>query len=148
VNTSAYLLVGAYAAAFFGALLGVVWGDHRKRRTRRPLPEDLKLLRMPGEYLWRRVLGRDESHIERALIGIFIPILVGLGVISIAGDFFPSCLVAGIVGLVVLSAFSLLLCVRPDQQRLNRRTDDYLGVFGEGYVAEILDPLKSREVQY
>lgn len=34
-------------------LVGVIWWDRRRRRTRHPLPENLKLLRMPGEYLWR-----------------------------------------------------------------------------------------------
>ena len=50
MNINASLGFILYVVVFFGTLLGVVWWDHRKRRTRRPLPEDLKLLRMPGGY--------------------------------------------------------------------------------------------------
>ncbi len=42
-----------YAVVFAAVLVGVTWWDRRRRRTRHPLPENFKLLRMPGEYLWR-----------------------------------------------------------------------------------------------
>jgi len=45
---------------------------------------------------------------------------------------------------VVLFAFSLLLCVRWCQGQLQRQADDYLGFFGERYVAGWLDPLKAQ----
>jgi hypothetical protein len=132
-----------YVIAFLGTLLGVAWWDRRKRRTRRPLPEDIKLLRMPGEHLWRRVTAGDESDVQWFLIAILIPIFVGFGALLGVMHLPASWATSGLVGVVVLFVFALLLCVRWFHQRLQRRANDYLGFFGERYVAEILDPLKA-----
>jgi xanthosine utilization system XapX-like protein len=98
---------------------------------------------MPGEHLWRRVVAGNESDDQWLLIAILIPLLVGLGALLLVVRLPASWTIAGLVGFVVLFVFSLLLCVRWLQQRLQRRADDYLGFFGERYVAEILDPLKA-----
>ena len=44
----------------------------------------------------------------------------------------------------VVFAFAVLICARWCQGRLQRWADDYLGFFGERYVAEWLDPLKAE----
>jgi hypothetical protein len=132
-----------YVIVFLGALLGVAWWDRRKRRTRRPLPENVKLLRMPGEHLWRRVTAGDELDVQWFLIALLIPLLVGLGALLVVAHLPASLITNGLAGFVVLFVFSLLLCVRWLEQRLRRRADDYLGFFGERYVAEVLDPLKA-----
>ena len=142
MKTSAFFTV--YVFAFCAVLLGVVWWDQRKRHTRRPLPEDVKLLRMPGEHLWRRVAAGDESDPQWFLAAIVIPLLVGLGALEVVRRLPASWIYGGLVGFVVLFFFSLLLCVRWLQQRLHRRADDYLGFFGERYVGEILDQLKAK----
>ena len=46
--------------------------------------------------------------------------------------------------MVLVFTFSLLFCVRWLQGWLQRRANDYLGFFGERYVAEWLDPLKAH----
>lgn len=133
-----------YVALFFATLCGVILWDRRQRRTRLPLPENVKLLRMPGEYLWRRVLQADETDMLWFFGVSLIPISIGAGALLITARFFPSFLAAGLVVAAMLFAFSLLLCVRWFQRRWQRRADDYLGFFGERYVAEWLDPLKTQ----
>jgi hypothetical protein len=133
-----------YLTIFLIALWAVVWWDRRRRRTRRPFPENLKLLRMPGEYLWRRVIEQDESRTQRWLTIMLIPIVVGAVVLQVVSQCLQSSPATGLVVAVVVFVFTLLLCVRWCQTQLQREADDYLGFFGERYVAEWLDPLKAQ----
>ena len=133
-----------YITLFLVLLCAVVWWDRRRRRTRRPFPEDLKLLRMPGEYLWRRVIENNEAQTQWWLAVMLVPIIVGAAVLHVISRYLQSSPAAGLVVTVVLFAFSLLLCVRWCQGHLQRQADDYLGFFGERYVAEWLDPLKAQ----
>lgn len=142
MNLSGIPYVVGYVGVFFGALLGITWWDRRKQRTRKPFPEDLKLLRMPGEYLWRRVIENDESDLQLGLLVMVIPILAGGAILYLVVRLLPSSPVAGLVVAVVVFVFSLLLCARWFQVRWRRRANDYLGFFGERYVAEWLEPLK------
>jgi hypothetical protein len=98
---------------------------------------------MPGEYLWRRVIAQDESDMQWLGVFALAPILVGSGALCVVARYLPST-VGGLVLVTVVFVFSLLLCLRWCQQRLERRANYYLGFFGERYVAECLDPLKAR----
>ena len=144
MSAKAYLFFAVYLLVFGVVLFAVVWWDRRKRRTRRPLPENLKLLRMPGEYLWRRVASGNESDEQWLAIAILVPIFVTAGALQIITYLPAFRTLAGLVGVIVLFAFSLLLCASLYNRRLERRADDYLGFFGERYVSEILDPLKAK----
>jgi hypothetical protein len=53
------LILVAYFVIFMAALYAVVIWDRRNRRIKRPLGEDVKLTRMPGEFLWRQVIVAD-----------------------------------------------------------------------------------------
>ncbi len=64
MNTYGLLFFLAYAVVFAAVLVGVTSWDRRRRRTKQPLPENFKLLRMPGEYLWRQVVHRDETDLQ------------------------------------------------------------------------------------
>ena len=143
MNSTALVFLGGYAAVLFSALIGVVWWDHRRRRTRKPFPEDVKLMRMPGEYLWRRVIENDESDALWLMGIMLIPSLVGFMALHSVKLLFSSAPTTGLVLVVMVFAFSLLACVAWCGRRLQRRADDYLGFFGERYVAEWLDPLKA-----
>ena len=143
MNLSAIPYVVGYVVVFFGVLLGLIWWDRRKQRTRKPFPEDLKLLRMPGEYLWRRVIENDEADLQWGLLVMMIPILAGGAILYIVGRFLKSP-ATGLVVSAVVFVLSLLLCARWIQVRLRRRANDYLGFFGERYVAEWLEPLKPK----
>lgn len=144
MNLNGIPYVAAYVCLFFGALLSIIWWDRRKHRTRKPFPEDLKLLRMPGEHLWRRVIENDETEMQWVLLVMLIPIIVGGATLYIVGKFLQWSLAPGLVVTLVVFTFSLLLCARWLQGRLRRRANDYLGFFGERYVAEWLEPLKAE----
>jgi hypothetical protein len=142
MNPLLFLL--GYSIFFLVVLCAVVWWDRRRRRTKPPFPENLKLLRMPGEYLWRRVIKNDEAGTQWWPAVMLVPIIVGAAVLQVVSRYLQSSPVAGLVVAVVLFALSLLLCVRWCQRQLQRQADDYLGFFGERYVAEWLDPLKAQ----
>ena len=144
MNYTSLLVFLGYLALFIGTLLAVIWWDRRKRRTRKPFPEDLKLLRMPGEYLWRRVIENDESDMQWWFIVMLVPMLVAAVMLWGVAHLFRTAPAVGLVIAVVAFAFSVLLSVRWLLMRLQRRADDYLGFFGERYVAEWLEPLKAQ----
>lgn len=73
-----------------------------------------------------------------------IPILVVGAVLYCVGCFLQSAPAVGFLIAVVVFVFSLYLSARWFQNRLRRRADDYLGFFGERYVAEWLEPLKAE----
>ena len=138
------LLWMGYSLVFCASFFGVSWWDRRKRKTKPPLPENLKLLRMPGEYLWRRVIRSGDSTLQWLLVVITVPPLVGAGAMQIVTWYFGSFSLLGVVLTLMALVFSLLLSVRRLQRRLERQEDDYLGFIGERYVAEGLDPLKAQ----
>jgi len=143
MNLTGIPFVAGYVGVFFAALVGMIWWDRRRSRTRKPFPEDLKLLRMPGEYLWRRVVENDEADMQWGLLVMTVPLLISGVILYLLGTFFQTSLVVGLLIAFVILVFSLLLCARWFQERLRRRANDYLGFFGERYVAEWLDPLKA-----
>jgi hypothetical protein len=98
---------------------------------------------MPGEYLWRRVIEVDENDTFLFPAIIFIPIVVATIALSGLAHLPTSLATLGLVSVGVLFTLSLSLCIYFLQRRLQRRADDYLGFFGERYVAEILEPLKA-----
>ena len=144
MNLNGFSFLVGYVALFFGTLCCVIWWDRRKKRTRHPLGNDIKLLRMPGEYLWRRVLRSDEADLPVFFAMALIPSSTLVLALQFTLRFFPSFLSEDLVASVMVFAFSLLLCARWWQRRWQRRANDYLGFFGERYVAEILDPLKAQ----
>ena len=142
VNFNGLLFLAGYLFFFFGVLWGVLWWYRKRRQTRHPLPENVKLLRMPGEYLWRRVIEHDEADLQWFAAASLLPILASGGVLYVFAKFFRSSLSLGLLVCFILLLVSMLFSMHLLQHRLQRRADDYLGFFGERYVAEWLDPLK------
>lgn len=143
MNTHGLLFFLGYAVVFAAVLVGVTRWDRRRRRTRHPLPENFKLLRMPGEYLWRQVIHRDETEMQWFLGALVLPLIAGAFVLQVLAWLFPHSTTAVLTASLTSFALFLLLCVRFLETRLQRRADDYLGFIGERYVAERLDPLKA-----
>ena len=138
---TALLFFVAYMALFLVTVFTIARIGRLRRRTRRPLPDNYKLLRMPGEYLWRRMAEADSDSIE-FLAALMVPISVGFVVLKVGAHFFPtatySVLSALALTFLIAFGFSIWWLVK----RLNRQDNDYLGFFGERYVAELLEPLK------
>lgn len=83
MNAGAVVGFAGYLVVFFAALLGWSWWERKRRETRKPFPEYLKLLRMPGEYLQRRILQHDENDLQWFMALAAIPILIGGAVLSV-----------------------------------------------------------------
>jgi hypothetical protein len=143
MNWTVLLSFPGYFVVFFGALFGMVRLERWRRQTRKPFREDLRLLRMPGEYLWQRVIESDEDEL-RWWGATLVPIVVGAAMFHIAGWLFRSLPLVGLALASIVFIISLIVSVRWIQKRLQRRANDYLGFFGERYVAECLDPLKAE----
>jgi len=137
-----YLIV--YVVLFLIVFTAVVWWDRRRRRTRPPFPENLKLLRMPGQHLLYQVTHSDENGFLWLAGAILAPLLIGTSVLHFLAHFFPSR--PALVIILSLTSFVLLilLAARFFDKYLQRRDDNYLGFFGERYVAERLEPLKTH----
>src|SRR2546425_4815186 len=134
MNLKGVLFFAGYLLVFVAALWGVIWWDRKKRRTRPPFPENLKLLRMPGEYLWRRVIKGDEADTQWLLAAIVLPILLGAGVLRLGAPYSQSSPAIALAVAGSVFVFSLLICVRLFQTRLQRRGGGDLRVFLEGEV--------------
>jgi Nuclease-related domain len=132
-----------YAALFIGVPITVVWWDRYKRRTRKPFGEDVRLLRMPGEYLLRRVTEHDVSEMQWTFGLMVVPVLAGTIALQILPYFFAKTYTSLVIALVVF-VFVMVLCIWRLVNRLQRRQNDYLGFFGERIVADCLDPLKEK----
>ena len=137
------LIFYIYAVLFMGVLAGVLYWDKHKRLTRRPFGEDVKLLRMPGQYLFGRVIENDASYMQWVFGLMVVPVFAGCIVLQIAAYFSaksPLVLVLAVVVFVLV----LLVCIRSLVARLKRCRDDYLGFFGERIVADCLESLKEK----
>lgn len=60
------------------------------REPRQPFPENLRLLRMPGEYLWRRVIENDDDELQWWGAIMLVPIVVGAIKGSSSGFMLPT----------------------------------------------------------
>jgi len=132
-----------YPALFMGALVGVVVWNRRKRGTRRPFGDDARLLRMPGEHLWRRVIRKDLSELPWTMALMLVPIFAAGLALQFApylfGKSYTSLFISLLVFLIAVSC-----CVMWLAGRLERREREYLGFFGERFVADCLEPLKEK----
>ena len=137
------LISVAYAALFMGAFFGVAVWDRRRRRTRKPFGEDVRLLRMPGEYLWRQVIEKDATELQWTIGLMLVPILGGGLALQLAAYFIGKTYTSLVVAIVVF-VFVLLVCIRWLVDRLKDREKRYLGFFGERIVADCLEPLKEK----
>lgn len=99
---------------------------------------------MPGEYLWRRVAEKDESDMQWWFTIMLVPMIVGAAMLQVVAYCFRSSPSVGLVLAAAVFVFAMMIGVRLIQSRMQRRADDYLGFFGERYVAEWLEPLKSE----
>src|SRR5436309_750592 len=125
MNIKGISFFGGYLLVFIAVLWGVIWWDRRRRRTRPPFPENLKLLRMPGEYLSRRVIKGDEADMQWLLAAIVLPILLSAGVLRLGAKYLSSAPTTVLVVAGIVFVSSLLFCVRWFHTRLQRRADDY-----------------------
>ena len=144
MNWPAFSFFFGYLFLFILCLAAAIWCKRRWHRTRFPLPESWKLLRMPGEHLWQRINKSDEDGFIGILIAMLLPLLVFWGALQIVARFGQGRPKEGLAAAAAAFIVSLLLSLHWILRTLRRRANDYLGFFGERYVAEFLDPLKAE----
>jgi hypothetical protein len=133
-----------YEVLFLATVMAMFYWQMRCRKRRNPFPEDVSLLRAPGEtqQVWLRKFDED---LGRNLVGAG---LVPAGVLLLL--FWLSIRLKGwwiLVGLGVSAAVfvtAFIAAVRWLTGKMHEYRDRYLGYFGERYVAEMLAPLQQR----
>lgn len=133
-----------YFVAFAAASLALTVWFHKSSKRRKPFPENLKLLRMPGEHLWAQIWKSDENDALAFLLASVVPLSAGLLVIFAVKPFIQSAPVLALILIVAVFILSFWGSARVLAKRFLRRGDYYLGFFGERYVADCLEPLKFK----
>src|ERR1700739_3035435 len=116
----------AYIVLFIGAFFGVAVWDRRKRRTQKPFGENVRLLRMPGERLWRQVIEKDATELQWTIGLMLVPIFAVCFSLQIVPYFFGKTYISLVIAIAVF-VFVMLLCVRSLVERLKDRENRYLG---------------------
>jgi hypothetical protein len=144
MKLTTFLGYPVYLGLFLAVLFGLAWRERRKRRTKAPFPEDLRLLRMPGQYLWERIA--EGEWVDAGWIAGLsaIPLVVASAALQVGGRVLPSLPAATLLLAGVFFLGTLLPCAFVVLRRLRRRANDYLGFFGERYVAEFLNQMRAK----
>jgi hypothetical protein len=139
-----WVFIAAYTVAFIVLVAGTVHWRHRSRKERAPFPENLKLLRGPGETQRRLLAELDERTVYHILFAFAAPLVVAGALLQITthltGTWQTVCLAVTLVALLA----SLLLVAQFLSARVQEWRNRYLGFFGERIVAEFLEPLKAQ----
>lgn len=138
------LILAIYIALFFAFIGGVFIWRSRQRKDRRPFPDQLKLLRGPGESQRRVLAAEAEKEIAYFFAAFVLPLLVAYLLLLIttrlSGTWQFVSLIASVLGLLASLYVGARLLVSHFIASGNR----YLGYFGERVVAESLEPLKAQ----
>ncbi|MET0261427.1 MAG: nuclease-related domain-containing protein [Rariglobus sp.] len=139
-----WIFLGVYGLIFLAVLTGAAFWSRNRRKTRAPFPENAKLLRGPGETLRKKLGELDERLIFGVFLAMILPLIVGLGLATIATKVEGTThqaiwLAIAVVGLMG----TLILVIRRLVRSLERWRNTWLGFFGERMVGEALEPLKT-----
>lgn len=135
------VLIVGYVLTYIAALIGGISFVRWRRKTKWPFKESDKLLRGPGEGLRRKLSELDETLMREFIGSLFValfcwPLFEFLARrVGLSGRGFW---LGGLLGLVLVAGAGAWRCVRLWQ----KRSDYYLGWFGERLVAEKLRPLQ------
>jgi hypothetical protein len=121
----------------------LLW-QKRCRKRRNPFPEDVRLLRTPGEtqLIWTRKF--DENLFAYLLFAGMAPVGIVLPLLFLVQRLPGWWVVVGLVAVLVVFIGTFIAAARWLKTRLLESGDRYLGYFGERYVAELLDPLREQ----
>lgn len=132
----------AYILLFLGSSFGILMLLKRQRTRRFPLPENTKLLRMPGEQLWRELTRSEENDNLFLICAVLFPLVSLVAFFPLIRPFLDVWPIPAIIMLISVFTVSTWLAGRFMAKRLFKRGDMLLGFFGERYVGEHLDDLK------
>ena len=133
-----------YPAALVGLFMAAMWWRLRRRTTKHPLGEDVRLMRQPGEHLRRQVSSVWQGLFWRISAVLFIPgvaFCIVAGVMVLVAPTAPLWALAFPIGAALAGLYGGIqwLCNYTDGI-FNMR----LGLFGERAVADQLEGLKKK----
>jgi hypothetical protein len=139
-----WVLAAMYGLIFAAVVVGLSRWRKRQRKERQPFPDNLKLLRGPGETQRRMLAKMDENFVEQFFVGLAVPAVVAALLlwvtIHLHGNWQTVGLVVTLLGFLAVMIVVARYLVHKIQESSNR----YLGFFGERIVAEALEPLKAQ----
>jgi hypothetical protein len=139
---AAFIFVIAAIILFGVMMMGIIYWLRWRRKTKWPFKTDDKLLRAPGEDLKRRIADLDERLVFEVITGI----CVGLTCMGIFAGMVVKTASLNPVQSVGLGCTAMLISYSISGWRVariwQRRQNNYLGWYGERYVAEWLEPVK------
>jgi hypothetical protein len=139
-----WIFGGLYFLLFLALVFGLAFWRRHQRRDRRPFPDQLKLLRGPGETQLKLVRQIEENSALHLCAALAAPLLASLALLWITTRLsgLPQLVWLGGSALVLVAA--LYFSARYLVAKLEESNNRYLGFFGERVVAEHLDPLKAQ----
>ena len=137
-------IVWGYFALFVASVTAMLLWQKRCRKRRNPLPEDVRLLRTPGEtqLIWTRKF--DENLILYFVFAALAPVGVVVLLLPLVQRLTGWWVLVGLVVTALVFAGAFYAVARWLTKKLQESGDRYLGYFGERYVAELLDPLRAK----
>ncbi len=142
--TSPWTFIAAYTVVFFGLFFGIAIWRKRNRKERAPFPDNLKLMRGPGESLRRKLTALDETALLEAMFAYAMPPVTAGALVWITTHLLGYAQLAGLIAALVGLFASLLLVIRQLLKNIELWRNTNLGYFGERIVGEALDPLKAQ----
>lgn len=111
------------------------------REGQRPVGEDEKLRRLPGDGLRRRLARLDEQGTDVILLLLVLPPVAGIAPLAL-GQVLPDTAALGwLLTAVALFVLALVLCLRRLVRVTTEFRDSRVGLAGERFVADNLAPL-------
>ena len=140
---SSWTYVAAYTLFFFGLFFGIAVWRRRSRKERAPFPDNIKLMRGPGESLRKKLAGLDETALLETMFAYALPPVTAGVLVWITTHLLGYAQLAGLITALVGLFASLLIVVRQLLKNIQLWRNTNLGYFGERIVGEALDPLKA-----
>lgn len=134
------ILLLAVGAGFIGTFL---W-RRKKREGKYPLPEDLKVLRTPGECLKRELSRLDEQFFYAYIVAVVLPIFLGSLPLWVRHWKSDAWAWGILIACVALAAVGLILGIGWMVRLTEKMRDVKLGLFGERVVADQLEALRGK----
>jgi len=135
-------LVG-YQFFFFGTIVGMLYLERRRRKTRRPFGDDIRLLRGAGETQLKWVHEFEENLFLWMAAVALLPLLLTYGFLLIAKAMPVESHSYALIVAGLLFAGAFFTTARWASHRIKEYTNRSLGYFGERMVAEHLEALKT-----
>ena len=144
MTTKQLLLLFGYSIFFIVSVAAMILWQRRRRRTRKPFGDDIRLMRTAGESQLKHVLKMDEEAILWMVMAGGAPVMLTLFVVMGTTLLPPTLHWAGLAVSAVVFVVTFILSAGWFAGKTMESHNRYLGYFGERMVGEHLDALKGQ----